>query len=187
MATAVITPREVADLFMDVLAVSATHLLNAQDVSAYAGGETPAIAAQPDVPRNITITAFDAAAGAPVLTMTIIITGVDAKGNAVSETFTTSGSETKIGNVAFATVTSQEVDIIAGNGAGDTLSVGIDIKLGLSNEIYATSDVYKIKKNAANAVVAGAQVSVAYGTYDMTVIGLAATDDFTIWYKTRLG
>jgi len=49
-----------------------------------------------------------------------------------------------------------------------------------------TGDVYKIKKNNANAVVAGAQVNTTYDTYDMVVIGLAATDDFTVWYKSNL-
>uniref|UniRef100_A0A6H1ZFD6 Putative pectate lyase n=1 Tax=viral metagenome TaxID=1070528 RepID=A0A6H1ZFD6_9ZZZZ len=180
------TGEVVQDMFMDVLAATATHLLNAENVSAYAGGETPAIVAQPDVPRNITVTSVDAAAGAPVLTTSVIITGKDAKGNTVTETITTSGSETKLGAVAFASVTSQEVDVIAGNGVGDTLSIGIGEILGLSNKINATSDVIKIKKNNANATVATAQVNAVNATYNMSVITLAATDDFTIWYRNNL-
>ena len=43
-----------------------------------------------------------------------------------------------------------------------------------------------IKKNNANATVATARVSTTYGTYDMSVIGLGAGDDFTIWYKSNL-
>lgn len=184
MATAVITPREVADLFMDVLAASANHVVAAQALNV----ATPIaclIAAQPDVPRNITITITDG--DVSISAFQIDIVGVNAKGQAATEQFLFAGGLVQTGNVAWATITSVTVTSITGAGVGDVLDVGIGIKLGFSDEIYATSDVYKIKKNATNAVVAVAQVSVVYGTYDMTVIGLAATDDFTIWYKTRLG
>lgn len=174
------------DVFMDVVAASTIHLLNAEDISAYAGGETPSVLAQPDVPRNVIVTATDAVAETPVLTMSIIISGINARGVSVSETFVTSGSETKIGNVAFATITSQEIDLIAGNGVGDTLSIGIGYKLGLSNVINTASDVYKIKKNNVNADVAVDNVNVSNGTYDMSVITLDNGDDFTIWYKSNL-
>ncbi len=73
-----------------------------------------------------------------------------------------------------------------GTGAGDTMDVGITDVLGLSNETYVDADVYKIKKNNANATVAGAQYDPAYETYDMAVIGLGGTDDFTIWYRSNL-
>ena len=46
--------------------------------------------------------------------------------------------------------------------------------------------INKVKENNVNAVVAAAQVNTTYDTYDMSVIGLAATDDFTIWYKSNL-
>lgn len=75
---------------------------------------------------------------------------------------------------------------MTGNTGADTIDVGITDVLGLSNIIYATGDVYKIKKNNANAVVAGAQVDVDYDTYDMAVIGLALNDDFEIWYRSSL-
>lgn len=184
MATAVITPREVADLFMDVLAVSATAIRSNEGLSA-ATPITFTLDAQPDVPRTLS-GHFDTHVN--ITAYTIVITGVDAKGNTVAETFTEAVSPWDFETVnAYATVTSIIMTARTGTGVGDTMDIGITDVLGLSNEIYATADVYKIKKNNANAVVAGAQVSVAYDTYDMTVIGLAATDDFTIWYKTRLG
>jgi hypothetical protein len=184
MATAVITPREVADLFMDVLAASANHVVVAQDLNV-APPIACVIAAQPDIPRNITITVTDG--DTSISAFQIDIVGVDAKGQAATEQFLLAGGLVQTGNVAWATITSVTVTSITGAGVGDVLDVGIGIKLGLSNIIYSTGDVYKIKKDNADAVVAGAQVSVTYATYDMTVIGLAATNDFTIWYKTKLG
>lgn len=184
MATAVITSREVADLFMDVLAVSATAIRSNELLNA-ATPITFTLDAQPDVPRTLS-GHFDT--HAQITAYTIVITGTDAKGNTVTETFTEAASPWDFETVnAYATITSIIMTARTGSGAGDTMDIGVTDVLGLSNEIYSTSDVYKIKKNAANAVVAVAQVNATYHTYDMAVIGLAATDDFTIWYKTRLG
>ena len=142
------------------------------------------IAAQPDVPRNITITITDA--DVSISAFQIDVVGVNAKGQAATEQFLFAGGLVQTGNMAWATITSITVTSITGAGVGDVLDVGIGIKLGLSNVIYATGDVYKIKKNNANAVVAGAQVNTTYDTYDMAAIGLAVGDDFTIWYKSNL-
>jgi len=87
---------------------------------------------------------------------------------------------------AFATITSIKMTSRTGTGVGDTMDIGITDVLGLSNIIYETGDVYKIKKNNANAVVADAQVDIDYDTYDMSVIGLASGDDFTIWCRSNL-
>ncbi len=175
--------RRNADVFMDVLAASANHVVIAQGLTA-APPIACAIAAQPDVPRNITITITDG--DASISAFQIDIVGVNAKGQAATEQFLFAGGLVQTGSVAWATITSVTVTSRTGANAGDVLDVGIGIKLGLSNELYLTTDVYKIKKNAANAIVAVAQVNVTYDTYDMSVITLAVGDDFTIWFNSSL-
>ena len=171
-----------SDLFMDVLAVSATHVRSNEDISA-ATPITFTIDAQPDVPRTLSWT-FDTHAQITEYDMEVI--GRDAKGNIVTETWDeTAGWSGETSN-AFATISSIKMTSRTGTGAGDTMDVGITDVLGLSNIIYEASDVFKIKKNNANATVAAAQVNTTYDTYDMAVIGLAATDDFTIWFKSNL-
>ena len=118
---------------------------------------------------------------------TVTVTGVDAKGNSTTDTLLITRANaggTVALDVAFATVT--KYNIPAGVSAANTVACGIGIKLGLSNIIYATGDVYKIKKNNADATVAVAQVDTDYDTYDMSVIGLGGGDDFTIWFKSNL-
>jgi len=171
-----------SDLFMDVLAVSAIHIRSNEDLSA-ATPITFTIDNQPDVPRTLSW-AFDSHAQITEYDMEVV--GIDAKGNTVTETWDeTAGWSGETSN-AFATITSIKMTSRTGTGAGDTMDIGITDVLGLSNIIYETGDVYKIKKNNANAVVSGAQVDTDYDTYDMSVIGLASGDDFTIWYRSNL-
>lgn len=171
-----------SNLFMDVLAVSATHVRSNEDLGE-AIPNTFTIDAQPDVPRTLS-GHFDA--HAQITAYTIVITGIDAKGNTVTETKTEADGWDWETNNAFATITSIIMTERTGTGVGDTMDVGITDILGLSNIIYETGDVFKIKKDNANATVAAAQVNTTYDTYDMSVIGLAATNDFTIWYKSNL-
>ncbi len=171
------------DFFMDVLAVSATQVRSNEDLSE-AIPNTFTLDAQPDVPRTLS-GHFDT--HAQITAYTIVFTGVDAKGNIVTETFTEAASPWDFETVnSYSTITSIIMTARTGTGAGDTMDIGITDVLGLSNNIYATADVYKIKKNNANAVVAVAQVNATYDTYDMAVIGLGGTDDFTIWYRSNL-
>ena len=174
-----------SDLFMDVLAVSATHVVNAQachvDPTTLTVGA--GIAAQPDVPRTLSWVVNNAGG---ITAADIAITGIDAKGNSISEAFDLTGGLTGETNNAFATVSEVKIENQVNAAVGDTISVGITDVLGLSNIIYATGDVFKIKKNNADAVVVAAQVNTTYDTYDMVAIGLAATNDFTIWYKSNL-
>ena len=172
-----------SDLFMDVLAVSATHVRENENLSEGIPN-TFTIDAQPDVPRTLS-GHFDS--HAQITAYTIVITGTDAKGNTITETFTEAASPWDFETVnAYATITSIIMTTRTGTGAGDTMDIGITDVLGLSNIIYETGDVFKIKKNNANAVVAAAQVNTTYDTHDMSVIGLGAGDDFTIWYKSNL-
>ncbi len=170
------------DLFMDVLAVDATHVRSNEDLSAGVP-ITFTIDAQPDVPRTLS-GHFDA--NVNITAYTIDIVGFDAKGALITETLTDAdGWDWETSN-AFSTITSIVMSARTGTGVGDTMDIGITDVIGLSNVIYATDDVYKIKRNNANATVAVAQVDIDYDTYDMSVIGLNATDDFTIWFRSSL-
>ena len=171
-----------SDLFMDVLAVSATYIRSNEDLSAGIP-ITFTIDAQPDVPRTLS-GHFDAHAN--ITAYTIVITGVDARGRTQVETLTEADGWDWETDNAFAIITSIIMTARTGTGAGDTMDIGITDVLGLANKIYATDDVFKIKKNNANATVAGAQVDATYCTYDMAVIGLAGANDFTIWYRSNL-
>ena len=170
------------DIFMDVLGVDADHVRSNENLSA-AIPITFTLDAQPDVPKTLS-GHFDS--HAQITEYRLIIRGYDAKGNWVSETKTQTDGWDWETSTAFAAITQIVVTSRVGTGAGDTMDIGITDVLGLSNDIYSTSDVYKIKKNNATSVVAVAQVNTLYCTYDMSVIGLAATDDFTIWYKSPL-
>ncbi len=175
-----------SDLFMDVLAEDIDLVVDAEDLNGKSATDTCTVDGQPDCPRNLTYVMTDNA-GAD-LTMTITVAGVDAKGIAVTEEQVwTAGQTTKTGNVGFATVTSVTIDAIANNGASDVLEVGIGSKLGLSNVIYATGDVYKVKENNGDKGITNVTVNATYDTVDMsTTDAIVGGDDFTIYYKSTL-
>ena len=180
------------EMFMDVLAVSATQIRSNEDLSAGIS-ITFTLDSQPDVPRTLS-GHFDTHAN--ITAYSITFTGIDAKGSRTTEVVTqAAGWDWETSN-AFATVTSIVMTSRTGTGVGDTMDIGVTDVLGLANSISLFPDgyrggaepanVYKIKKNNANAVVAAAQVDTTYDTYDMSVIGLGASDDFTIWYRVSL-
>jgi len=163
------------DVFMDCLAASTNHV-HAAMTGTGAEQEITTGITNPDVPRNISITTTNNASPSG----DVKITGVDAKGNSVTEDITIVPGGTAYGNVAFATVS--KITIPAGVSASDTVAVGISDKLGLSNVIYETGDVYKVKKNNADATIG--TVNATYGTVDCATIN--AGDDFTIYYRSNL-
>ena len=181
----IVTSAQHSEIFMDVLDETTNNIVTAWDLN-QAPPQWPTIASQPDVPRNVVVTITDN--NTSISDFKIIVFGTTAKGvgNTVQEQFLTAGGLVQVGKVPFATITEIYIQTMTGRSAGDTLDIGLGSKLGLSNKIYSTSDVYKIKKNNANATVATAQVNTSYDTYDMSVIGIAGGDNFTIWYKSSL-
>ncbi|MBI3946161.1 MAG: right-handed parallel beta-helix repeat-containing protein [Armatimonadetes bacterium] len=131
---------------------------------------------QPDVPRSLSVTCTNNAAPAG----TVTVEGTDARGRAASEAFALSPGRTVTGVKAFARVS--RVTIPAAVGAADTVSVGIADRLGLSSTFYEAEDVYKVKRNNADARVGA--VDLANGTLDCSVI--AAGDTFAIHYRSNL-
>ena len=171
------------DLFMDVLAASANHVRAAQDLS-LAIPITFTIDAQPDAPRTITW-AFVAHVNITAYTMEIV--GVDARHNTRTVTWTETAGWSGETSIAFAIITSIKMTARTGTGVGDTMNVGIGSKLGLSDIIYATDYVMKIKKNNADYPPASYTVNTANGTVDVSPGGaIVGGDDYTIWFHSNL-
>ena len=172
-----------SEMFMDLLAAD-TDYVHAAITGTGAEQEITTNITNPDVPRNISITNSANSTGV------VTITGVDAKGNAITEDITIVTGGTAYGDKAFSIVS--KITIPAGVANPDTISVGVSDKLGLSNIVYKTGDVYKVKVNNADATGQfnmAADVDVTNDTVDMSSLdagGITAGDDITIYYRSNL-
>ncbi|KKL60319.1 hypothetical protein LCGC14_2206520 [marine sediment metagenome] len=115
----------------------ADRIVDNADISATADGGTLTIAAQPDVPRVLTLTITDASGN--ITNMSVIVKGSDRNDKAVDETFHwAKGSGVITGLKYFKTVNEVEVDQIDGNSAGETLDLGVgaytDVWVDLANK-----------------------------------------------------
>jgi hypothetical protein len=133
------------------------------------------IIAQPDVPRNITITITDANDSA---SGTVVLVGVDAAGRALTDTFVFGGG-TKVftGTKMYATLTSATVSGVAGAAAGDTIQVGVGDVIGLPSDIQVSTAVKYTSLGAVpvtpDAIAVGASTSgvdANGATYDGTKV-----------------
>jgi hypothetical protein len=172
------------DCFINILAAGAAAVRSNEDLSA-ASPITFTIDAQPDVPRTIT---FHFDSHAQITAFSLTITGIDARGNVVSETRTQASGFGDWETVnAYATITSIIFTRTTGTGAADTMDVGIGSKLGLSNKLLAASGVYKVTKNKADYPAASYTAEETYHTVDVsTGAAIVADDNFVIQYKTPL-
>jgi hypothetical protein len=124
-------------------------------------------------PRNVTVSGDAAADGV------VKIEGITADGKVLDTTLcdeeiAVSAGATVQGNIAWAKIT--KITRTTANGSVD---VGWGDKLGLSNMIRATSDVYKVVKNGAHLNTP--TINADYATVDCSTIN--ANDDFVIYYK----
>jgi len=174
-----------SELFMDVRAQDVDYI---HDAITPDGGEHTDTT-NPDVPRNvmIRITNTDSANPQTPDGGDIVIEGMDARGISISETLTVPNSEIAAGGTsdifgskAFSTVT--KITYYSETNSNITVSIGISDKLGLSNLIYSTTDVYKVKKN--NADIGVPSVDATNRTVDCATI--TDGDDFTIYYRSSL-
>lgn len=131
------------------------------------------LAAQPDVPRNLTMTLTDADDS---VTADVVATGLDPAGRVVTETMSPDGAgggKTLTGTKIFAEVTSVVVSNTAGSAAGDNLEVGVGDVIGLPTDISETSAVKhaylggtKLTPDAVATGVSTSGVDANSGTYD---------------------
>lgn len=137
------------------------------------------IAAQPDVPRNITVTQT---AGATEDTNgTIVIVGTDINGTAITETLTPNAGATVAGAKAFKTVTS-----VTGVGwvidgvesTKDTVTVGVGDLIGLPYYLPADSLVF------AGTLGGTREATLPTITRSSTVLDLNTVDFDSAWAGT---
>jgi hypothetical protein len=179
------------DNFIGVLAAVAT-LIRTGNTLAGATPVTFTIDAQPDVPRNLT---YAFVSHAQITAYTLVFTGVDARGNIITDTFTQATGWTGATAQAYATVTSIILTARTGTGVADTCNVGVGSILGLSNDIVSTTDVYKVVKSSLAAGLAAdysgvgnITVATAKSTVDVsTGAGIVDGDKFTIYYLGMTG
>lgn len=95
------------------------------------------IAAQPDVPRNITVT--QTAVDAEDTNGTVVIVGTDIAGNVITETLTPNAGATVAGAKAFKTITSVTGAGWVIGGGNDTITVGVGSLIGLPYLLPADS------------------------------------------------
>jgi putative effector of murein hydrolase len=175
--------------FNKILAIDTDYIRSNEDASA-ALPITFTITNQPDVPRNLTFT-FDS--HAQITAYTIVFTGIDARGEVVTDTFTEAGG-LWVGTTAhaYAKITSVKMTARTGTGAADTIDLGIQQKVGLSNGFAAAAAVYKIVHSVAAGNAADLQAGdfTAEPTYGLVDLGggsgITDGDSFTIYYKTSL-
>lgn len=98
------------------------------------------IAAQPDVPRNITVT--QTAVDAEDTNGTVVIVGTDIAGNVITETITPNAGATVAGAKAFKTVTSVTGAGWVIGGGNDTITVGVGGLIGLPMCLTADALVF---------------------------------------------
>ena len=131
------------------------------------------VAAQPDLPRNLTVTMTDADSGVTAGDVTVV--GTDKDGNAVTEVFTVAnagGTQTLTGTKLFASVTSATAANFAGNAAGDNIKVGVGDLIALPFDINNTSAVKHVYlggvRIAAPTVAVGlySSIDASSGTYN---------------------
>ncbi|MEQ1643676.1 MAG: hypothetical protein ABL959_09560 [Pyrinomonadaceae bacterium] len=119
-----------------VAAATTTGLITQLSLNAIADGATATIAAQPKTPRNLKITITDGNSGISAYSITVV--GKAPNGETISETFTFADGLTPAGSKVFASLTTVTVNSIVGDGASDTLDIGMGSKLGLPVPLGAT-------------------------------------------------
>lgn len=170
------------DVFFKVQAEAQQAIVADEDLTA----ETPiecSLAGQPEVPRTLKFVITDGDTGITAYQITIV--GVGARGQAITETFDfdTDGLTFETEN-AFATVTSVTVDSITGDGAGDVLDVGTGSKLGLSRQIGAIADVFKVQENGGHKSTDDWTAEADFHTVDVSDTDAIVNDDtFIVHYK----
>lgn len=161
----------IADTLGAPIVATANRIATSAD---FANG-APAIAAQPDTPRNLTATLTDA--NASVTAGTLTITGLDPQGNAVTESVGFAALRTGwIGTKIFASVTALAIAGVVGATAGtDVVVMGVGSVIGLANPIQGSQAVKHVylggTRIAAPTIAVGAQssgVDVSASTYNGT-------------------
>jgi hypothetical protein len=172
--------------FTNLLAAASTRVLSAHaGNTANAAVSITSFAAQPDSPRNLTVT--PAGVFAQIGTCTVTISGTDYLNNSISEDFSIAASGAAItGSKAFKTVTSVALPAACESSTyGAVWNVGIGEKIGLKRCMDNAGDIIfslldgakegTAPTMAANASVVSSNTADFNGTMD-------GTSDFVLYF-----
>ena len=168
------------DVFMDVVNATTDYI----DTIAGTGAQiqhtdTQISGLNVDVPRSLTVTCTNNNSPSG----SVSIYGINAQGESVSENvvIVPGGTAGTIHPYSFVTL----IVVPPTVPSGDTVTIGVGSKLGLSLQINAASDVFKVKKNNTDYSATGDfTVDATYAMVDVSTGGAITNgDDFTIYYK----
>ena len=111
----------------------------------------------------------------------MVIEGKDYAGRNITETIALDEANEVVGVKPFASI--DNIIFPARTGAGDTVSVGISDKLGLTRPIAATTDIKLLTQDGTADTVAASNAT--YGTVTPTTSPDGAVN-FAIYYDTYL-
>ncbi len=131
-----------------------TYYENAKDISASSDGDTVTLdKVRPDTPRPVLLTIVDA--DESITAFHFIVKGYDVNNAYMEESLFYEGGLVQTGNKYFALVTEGEIDVITGNGAADTLSLGTGSNVGVWIQLsnvgikFQTDTIASFKRDVA--------------------------------------
>jgi hypothetical protein len=143
---------------------------------------TATLAAQPDVPRNLTITITDA--NTSITAGLVTVTGIDPQGRTITEVFDVTDGLTQTGVKIFAVVSSVVISGQAGSDAGvtDVITVGVGNVIGLPSPIDTAGQVKHVYLDGAR--VASPTVARGPSTSGVDVSGSTynGTKELVVFY-----
>jgi hypothetical protein len=141
------------------------------------------IAAQPDVPRNLTCDVTDTTPSITAGTITFV--GKDPKGRTITEVMDLADSLTFVGEKIFASVTSATVAgaTVLGGSGDETVIVGVGNVIGLPNDIKASSAITHVYLNQVRVAAPTIAAGVSESGVDASASTYANTKPLIVWYN----
>jgi len=143
---------------------------------------------QPGDARNVICAAYFAVGSATqTATISWTIAGTNSLGNSVTETLTSTAPTTVVGNWAYVYVDSVSFTM---TNCSETrqynicIDIGLGNKIGLSNKVVTSTDIYGVKEGTALVSVGSETISTTYNTIDFITDG-GGSNDYKVWYKAR--
>lgn len=136
-------------------------------------------------PRNV-VAAIAVGAGSSTTTIagTLVITGTDARGNAIVESLSVS-TTTATGNYAYSSITAMALSVTSlspTTSASAYVSIGTGVKIGLANNLDAAGDIRKV--NEAGTATTTYTANTTYNTITF-VNAPDGSKDYKVTYKVK--
>ena len=188
-----VTSLALQNVFLAPAATATNNVLGGTALNVWAGTADPgqqitAGLTNPVYPRNVILTISDA--DNSITGGTARVTGLDARGLAISEVISIAASagtsSTNTGVVPFATVTRVDLFAFTGADAGaDQVSVGTGVKFGLSGVLTAAGDIVYVIEGTTT-LTAGYSVDATAGQQGITFTNAPNTArNYTVVFRAR--